>query len=89
LRQSLELREGPRETAGTADVLPSREKVFQAPPVEWIKDRLRTRMRSCCPPHGATAQVLRDLLGPIRMELVTPGIGRPSTAPSRRSMPWP
>jgi hypothetical protein len=35
--------------------------------------------------YARSAQMLRDLLGPIRLELQTPNIGRPFTAPLRRS----
>ncbi|MDQ6779158.1 MAG: recombinase family protein [Actinomycetota bacterium] len=55
----------------------SREKVFQPPPIEWIKDRLESVHEVLAHRTARSAQTLRDLLGPIRMELVTPDIGRP------------
>jgi site-specific DNA recombinase len=55
----------------------SREKVFRAPPVEWIKDRLGNLQEVLEQRTARSAHVLRTLLGPIRMELVTPDIGRP------------
>ncbi len=55
----------------------SRENVFRTPPVEWIKDRLSNLQQVLEQRTARSAQVLRNLLGPIRMELVTPDIGRP------------
>jgi hypothetical protein len=55
----------------------SREKVFQAPPVEWIKDRLENLHEVLQNRTARSAKTLRDLLGPIRLDLVTPDIGRP------------
>jgi hypothetical protein len=55
----------------------SREKVFRTPAVEWIKDRLSNLHDVLEQRIARSAQVLRNLLGPIRMELVTPNIGRP------------
>ena len=55
----------------------SREKVFRPPPVEWIKDRLEHLHEVLENRTARSAKILRDLLGPIRMELVTPDVGRP------------
>jgi hypothetical protein len=55
----------------------SREKVFRTPPVEWIKDRLGNLQEVLEQRTARSAQVLRKLLGPIRMEIVSPDIGRP------------
>jgi hypothetical protein len=55
----------------------SREKVFQAPPIEWVKDRLEKLQDVLCHRAARSAQALRDLLGPIRLDLVTPDIGKP------------
>lgn len=55
----------------------SREKVFQVPPVDWIKDRLENLHEVLSHRTARSAQTLRKLLGPIRLELVTPDIGRP------------
>jgi hypothetical protein len=55
----------------------SREKIFRPPPVEWIKDRLNNVQQVLEQRTARSAQMLRGLLGPIRLELVTPDIGRP------------
>jgi site-specific DNA recombinase len=55
----------------------SREKAFQAPLVEWIKDRLENMHEVLAHRTARSAQVLRHLLSPIRLDLVTPDIGRP------------
>jgi hypothetical protein len=55
----------------------SPEKVFRTPPVEWIADRLSNLQDVLEQRTARSAQVLRNLVGPIRMELVTPDIGRP------------
>jgi hypothetical protein len=55
----------------------SREKVFKTPPVEWIKHRLEHLQDVLEQRTARSAQTLRNLLGPIRLELVTPDIGRP------------
>jgi len=55
----------------------SREKIFCPPPVEWIKERV-TKLQAVLEQRTArSAQALRNILSPIRMELVTPDIGRP------------
>jgi hypothetical protein len=54
----------------------SREKIFRPPPVEWIKDRLNNVQQVLEQRTARSAQMLRNLLGPIRLELVTPDIGR-------------
>jgi hypothetical protein len=55
----------------------SREKIFRPPPVEWIKDRMNSVQQVLEQRTVRSAQMLRGLLGPIRLELVTPDIGRP------------
>ena len=55
----------------------SREKVFKRPPIEWIKDRLEHLQDVLEQRTERSAQVLRQLLGPIRLELTAPDIGRP------------
>ncbi len=55
----------------------SRQKIFRPPPIEWIKDRLQNIHQVLEQRTAWSAQVLRNLLGPIRLELVTPDIGRP------------
>ncbi|MBV9335832.1 MAG: hypothetical protein JO243_08045 [Solirubrobacterales bacterium] len=55
----------------------SREKIFRPPPIEWIKDRLNSLHQVLEQRTARSAQTLRNLLGPIRLELITPDIGRP------------
>jgi hypothetical protein len=55
----------------------SREKIFRPPPVEWIKDRLNNIQQVLEQRTARSAQTLRSLLGAIRLDLVTPDIGRP------------
>ena len=55
----------------------SREKIFRPPPIEWIKDRLNNIQQVLEQETARSAQTLRNLLGPIRLELVTADIGRP------------
>jgi hypothetical protein len=52
-------------------------KVFCAPPIEWIKDRM-TNLQTVLENRTAhSANALRDLLGPIRLDPVPADIGRP------------
>ena len=55
----------------------------------WIKDRLENLQEVLENRTARSAQTLRRLLGPIRLHLVTPDIGRPFyravTTPTR----WP
>jgi site-specific DNA recombinase len=55
----------------------SREKIFRPPPIEWIKGQLNNVHQVLEQRTASSAQMLRNLLGPIRLELVTPDIGRP------------
>ncbi len=55
----------------------SREKVFRTPQVERIADRLSSLQEVLEQRTAKSSQSLRTILGPIRMELVTPDIGRP------------
>ncbi len=55
----------------------SREKIFRPPPVEWIKDRLNNVQQVLEQRTARSAQRLCNLLAPMRLELVTPDIGRP------------
>ncbi len=55
----------------------SREKIFRPPQIEWIKERVSKLQDVLEQRTARSAQALRDILGPIRMELVTPDIGRP------------
>jgi site-specific DNA recombinase len=54
-----------------------RDKIFRPPPIEWIKDRLANLQQVLEQRTARSAQTLRNLLGPIRLELITPDIGRP------------
>jgi hypothetical protein len=55
----------------------SRAKIFRPPPIEWIKDRLTNVQQVLEQRTSRSAQTPRNLLGLIRLELVTPDIGRP------------
>jgi site-specific DNA recombinase len=55
----------------------SREKIFRPPAIAWIKDRLNNLHQVLEQRTARSAQTLRNLLGPIRLEVVTPNIGRP------------
>jgi site-specific DNA recombinase len=55
----------------------SREKVFKAPPVEWLRHRLEHLQDVLEQRTAQSAQTLRNLLGQIRLDLVTPDVGRP------------
>ena len=55
----------------------TRNKVFQAPPVDWIEARL-AELRDILERNTAqSAQTLRQVLGPIDMETTYPEIGKP------------
>ncbi len=54
-----------------------REKVFAAPPTEWIEHRLQNLKDVLENRTARSAKVLRDVLGPIRLDPVAPDIGRP------------
>ena len=55
----------------------SREKVFQTPPMEWIEERLRGLKEVLERRTPQSALLLRELLGPIRLEPIRGDIGRP------------
>ncbi len=54
-----------------------REKIFRPPPVEWIKDRVDHLHEVLELRTARSAQALRNILGPIRLEPVCSDIGRP------------
>ena len=56
----------------------SREKVFQAPPVEWIEERLAGMQKVLERRPERSALLLRSLLGGIQLEPTCGEIGRPS-----------
>ena len=55
----------------------SRDKVFRTPPTEWIQERLGKVQQLLEHRTAHSAQVLRDLLGPIRLDPVPADIGSP------------
>jgi hypothetical protein len=54
----------------------SREKVFQAPPLEWIEERLGNLQKLLERRTEKSAKLLRRILGPIRLEPQKVDIGR-------------
>ena len=60
--------DGLRKTSG---------KVFQAPPIEWIEERL-TQIQSLLEQNTKkSSQTLRNLIGPIKFKATYPDIGKP------------
>ncbi len=55
----------------------SGERVFQAPPVEWVEERLDQVREVLTRRTGQSATVLRELLGEIRLEPTQGDIGAP------------
>jgi len=55
----------------------SREKVFQAPPVEWIEERLAQMKQVLERRTEHSALLLRPILGKIQLEPARGDIGRP------------
>ena len=55
----------------------SQHEVYSAPPREWLAERMITMQTVLERRTQRSALLLRKLLGPIRMEPVTPEIGRP------------
>jgi site-specific DNA recombinase len=53
------------------------EKVFTTPPTEWIEHRMNNLTDVLENRTARSATVLRDVLGPIRLDVVRPDIGRP------------
>ena len=55
----------------------TRDKVFQAPPIDWIEEIL-TELSDVLEQNTAqSAEALRQVLGPIRMEATYPETGKP------------
>jgi len=55
----------------------SREKVFQAPPIEWVQVRL-TRLQEILERNAdRSGPILRNLLGQLRLEPTRGDVGRP------------
>ena len=73
------------ETEGRVEALRSelgalrrnRKKVFQAPPMEWIEERLSRVQEVLERRTEQTAPLLRDVLGTIRLEPQRGNVGRP------------
>ncbi len=55
----------------------SREKVFRAPPIEWISERVSGLQDVLEARTGRSALILRELLGPIQLKPVPVDVGRP------------
>jgi site-specific DNA recombinase len=55
----------------------SREKVFRSPPLEWITERMDKLQEVLERNTARSALLLRQFLGPIRLEPVRADIGRP------------
>ncbi len=55
----------------------SRDKVFRAPPIEWINERVSQLQELLETRTARSALILRDLLGPIRLQPVPVDVGRP------------
>lgn len=49
----------------------SRERIFKAPPGEWIKERVLKLQEILEDRTEKSALLLREILGPIRLGLVT------------------
>jgi hypothetical protein len=67
--------EGLRDEVG--GLRASRERVFRAPPVDWIRERLDKLQEVLGRNTSRSAVLLRQFLGPIRLEPVQADIGRP------------
>lgn len=55
----------------------SHKRVFKAPPIEWIADKVSNVKGLLEKMTGQSALLLRQLLGKISLEPVTPDIGKP------------
>jgi hypothetical protein len=55
----------------------SKEKIFKAPPIEWIAERVASIQEVLERRVEKSALTLRKLLGKIRLEPVKPDIGKP------------
>ena len=52
-------------------------EVFQAPPVEWVAERVRGLQDLLERETSQSALLLRDVLGPVTLKPMTPQIGKP------------
>ncbi len=55
----------------------SRDRVFKAPPLPWIEERVATLQEVLERRTEKSALLLRKLLGKVKLEPVTPEVGRP------------
>lgn len=67
----------PRRSGGVRPLRRSGDKVFQSPPVEWIEERLEQLGDVLKRRTGPSAEILRGLLGQIRLVPTQGEIGRP------------
>ncbi len=66
-----------RRALATALLAVTAESAPRPPPIEWIKERMSNVQPVLEQRTARSAQMLRGLLGPIKLELQTPDIGRP------------
>ena len=59
----------------------TRDKVFQTPPIEWIEETLSQFRELLEVNNNDTALVLRNLLGPVKLETKFQNIGSLTTSP--------
>ena len=59
------------------ELLQTRERVFQTPPIEWIKETLSQFRELLEINTNDSAPVLRELLGPVNLEAKFSDIGKP------------
>ena len=55
----------------------TRKRIFRAPPIEWIRAKISHLSELLEHNTSQSAQVLREVLGPIRLEANYPDIGKP------------
>lgn len=53
------------------------ESVFEAPPIEWIAERLKPLAEILNRKTARSARVLRRVLGPVRLRPLRPEVGKP------------
>lgn len=51
--------------------------VFQAPPVDWVAERVRHLQEVLERDMGRSALLLRGVLGPVKLRPIAPQVGRP------------
>ena len=60
-----------------AELRQASNKVFRAPPIEWIRERVTQLQKVLERRTPKSALLLREILGPIRLDPIQPDIGRP------------